>query len=211
MPEKSDRYIDFKQLKIYTPQYLFKFFVDYIQRLLPNILKVLGQSDFVNGQEGLIENALQSNGLFTPPLPNCIGHFSNHLMLQQSLNAGASADHRHTSNDQEPFLTFLDDGLRTNELSTVSPPHQPSYLEDFLDHTLSEQSAEAAAYSQGSYPIHNQHPSLADHSNVLQLPPSSHLNHIGYFPSYILKQCAGATFYPQCSSSVNSQETLSPV
>ena len=169
------------------------------KRLSQITTEVLGQSDFANGQEGsrtLIDNALQTNGLFTPPQSNCIGHFSNHLLLQQSLNAGASADRQHTSNDQETFLTFFDDGLRTNELSTVSPPHQPSYLEDFLGHTLLEQSADAAAYSQGSYTVNNQHSSLADRGNALQHPPSPDFNPLGYFPNYTLKQSASATSYP---------------
>ena len=173
--------------------------------------EVLGQSDFANGQEGsraLIDNTLQTNGLFTPPQSNYTGHFSNHLLLQQSLNAGASADRRHTSNDQETFLTFSNDDLQINELSTISPRHQPSYLEDFLGHTLSEQSADAAACSQGSYPVNNQHSSLADRGNALQHPPSSDLNHLGYFPNYTLKQSASATSYPQCSSPANNQETF---
>ncbi|XMA20774.1 hypothetical protein WAI453_013565 [Rhynchosporium graminicola] len=122
------------------------------------ITDIIGQSDFVNDQVGShasVDNALRTNGRFTPPQSNCIGHFSTNLQLQQSPNTAASADCRHTSNDQETFLTFLHDGLGINKLTTLLPPRQPSYLEDPLGHTLSEQSANAAAFSQGSYPVNN--------------------------------------------------------
>jgi hypothetical protein len=190
---------------------------------------ILGQYDFVNDQVGShasIDNALQINGFFTPPQSNCIGHFSNNLQLQQSLNAAASADCRHTSNDQETFLTFLNDGLRINELTTLSPPRQPSYLEDSLGHTLSEQSANAAAFSQGSYPVYNQHSSITDHGNaflgfvdVVQLqttltdldntvqPSSTYPNYLGNFPSHTLEQSASVAANSQCSYPASDPQT----
>jgi hypothetical protein len=171
--------------------------------------EVLGQSDFVSGQEGshaFIDNAPSTNSLFAPPESSCIGHFSNDLLLQQSLDTGASTDHRHISNDHETFLTFFDDGLRTKMLSTALPPHQSSYVEDSLGYTLPGQSA--VAYLQGSYPVNNQHSSLSDRGNALQYLSSSDSNHLRYFPNYTLKQPPDAASYPQFSSPAKNQETF---
>ncbi|KAE8441380.1 hypothetical protein EG329_005007 [Mollisiaceae sp. DMI_Dod_QoI] len=155
---------------------------------------ILGQSDFVNDEVGSyasIDNALQTNGLFTPPQSNCIAHFSNNLQLQQSLN----------------------------ELTTLSPLRQPSYLEDSLRHTLSEPSANAAAFSQGSYTVNNQHSSTADHGNaflgfvdVVQqtsglAPARPRPSHLEDFLNYTLSGQSAHTAASQCSYPASDPQT----
>ncbi|KAH8674373.1 hypothetical protein BGZ60DRAFT_269953 [Tricladium varicosporioides] len=150
-----------------------------------------------------ITTIFQTNGPLPPFQQNCIGNLSNHPLLQQPLHAVASAGYQHTPNDQATFLAFFDD-IQTNEFSTIPLPHQSSYSEDFLNHTLSGRSADAAAYPQYSYPANNQHSPLADHDNILRLPPSSHLNYPGYFLNHTLLEQGGID--SQCLYSVNDPQ-----
>ncbi|KAG9228354.1 hypothetical protein BJ875DRAFT_547803 [Amylocarpus encephaloides] len=150
----------------------------------------------------------QSNKISSQINTDILGH----TLSEQSANAVAFSQGSYPVNNQHSsitdhgnaFLGFFDVVQQTSGLAPARP--RPSHLEDFLNYTLSEQSAHTTAYSQCSYPASDPQTTLTDLDNTVQ-PSSTYPNYLGNFPNYILEQSASVAANSQCSYPASDPQT----